>query len=82
MTATIVDLRYKMKDVLKAIERGEVVTVLYRGKPKARILPISREKKPSGLRTHEAFGLWKDREDLRDVAGHVRKLRQGRFRDL
>ena len=82
MTATIVDLRYKMKDVLKAIERGEVVTVLYRGKPKARILPISAERKPPSLRTHEAFGLWKDREDLRDVAGHVRKLRQGRFRDL
>lgn len=82
MTASIVDLRYKMKDVLKAIERGEVVTVLYRGKPKARILPISGEGEPPSLRTHEAFGLWKDRKDLRDVAGHVRKLRQGRFRDL
>ncbi len=82
MTATIVDLRYKMKDVLKAIERGEVVTVLYRGKPKARILPIAGERKPPSIRTHEAFGLWKDREDVRDVATHVRKLRQGRFRDL
>lgn len=30
----------------------------------------------------EAFGLWKDREELRDVSGYVRTLRQGRFRDL
>jgi len=35
MNATIVDLRYRMKDVLRAIDRGETVTVLYRGKVKA-----------------------------------------------
>jgi antitoxin (DNA-binding transcriptional repressor) of toxin-antitoxin stability system len=29
-----------MKDVLKAIDRGETVTVLYRGKEKARLTPI------------------------------------------
>jgi len=40
MKATIVDLRYRMKDVLSAVERGETVTVLYRGKPKAKIVPI------------------------------------------
>ncbi|MCU0869266.1 MAG: hypothetical protein MUF30_06605 [Burkholderiales bacterium] len=26
-----------------------------------------------------AFGMWRDREDLSDVAGHVRKLRAPRF---
>ena len=35
MKATIVDLRYRMKDVLRAIDRGEIVTVLYCGKEKA-----------------------------------------------
>jgi hypothetical protein len=26
-----------------------------------------------------AFGIWRDREDMADVAGHVRKLRQPRY---
>ena len=39
MKATIVDLRYKMKDILKALDRNEAVTVLYHGKTKAVILP-------------------------------------------
>jgi len=82
LNASIVDLRYRMKDVLKAIERGEVVTVLYRGKPKARMVPLSRQREARRLSAHEAFGLWRDRDDLRDVAGQVRKLRQGRLRDL
>jgi antitoxin (DNA-binding transcriptional repressor) of toxin-antitoxin stability system len=39
MNATIVDLRYKMKHVLRAIDRGETVTVLYRGKERAKLIP-------------------------------------------
>ena len=39
MEASIVDLRYRMKDVLRAIDRGETVTVTYRGKEKARLVP-------------------------------------------
>jgi hypothetical protein len=27
-----------------------------------------------------AFGIWRDRDDLSDVAGHVRRLREPRFR--
>ena len=51
------------------------------GKPKARILTIAQ--KPGGeLAESEVFGMWKDRKDLRDVPGYVRKLRQGRFGDL
>ena len=45
MKASVVDLRYRMKDVLAAIDRGETVTVLYRGKEKARLTPIDGEKK-------------------------------------
>jgi antitoxin (DNA-binding transcriptional repressor) of toxin-antitoxin stability system len=73
-----VDLRYRMKDVLKAIDRGETVTVLYRGKEKARLTPIAEEKKGS-LVSHPAFGMWKRRADLKDVTAYVRQLRRGRF---
>ena len=76
MKATIGDLRYRMKDVLSAVERGESVTLLYRGKPKARIVPIAPG---SRLADSDVFGMWKDRKDLRDVPDYVREVRQGRF---
>jgi prevent-host-death family protein len=82
MKATILDLRYRTKDVLKAVERGETVTVLYRGKEKARILPPPSKKQRNSLRNDKAFGLWKDRKDIRNVAAFVRNMRKGRFFDL
>jgi prevent-host-death family protein len=71
-----------MKDVLSAVERGETVIVTYRGKPKARIVPISEKRKSVKMTEHPAFGMWKDREDMKDPAAWVRKLRQGRRFDL
>lgn len=41
MKASIVDLRYKMNDVLKALDRNEQVTILYHGKIKGVIMPTS-----------------------------------------
>ena len=75
MKASIVDLRYRMKDVLKALDRGEPVTVLYRGKEKARLVPIASEKPKMRVEDHPACGMWKDREDMKDPAEWVRKLR-------
>lgn len=83
MNATIVDLRYRMKDVLRAIDRGETVTVLYRGKVKAALTPIS----PPLSTSHEGapktadqplFGLWRERDDLTNPASWIRSLRQPR----
>jgi len=83
MKASIVDLRYRMKDVLKAIDRGEPVTVLYRGKEKAKIVPIKSEKPKTKLEDHPFFGMWADREDMKDPAAWVRKLRsKRRYADL
>ena len=84
MKATTLDLRYKMKDILRAIDRGETVTVLYRGKEKARLVPIDtkpeKEIKPSD---HPFCGMWKDREDMKDPVAYIRKMRDTpRFRDL
>jgi len=57
MKASVVDLRYRMKDVLKALDRGETVTVLYRGKVKARLTPVAAEEKKEKLLSHPAFGM-------------------------
>jgi prevent-host-death family protein len=82
MKATIVDLRYRMKDVLSAVDRGETVTILYRGKPKAKIVPFSKKEVFDKIINDPAFGMWKDREDMRDPSAYVRKIRQGRVFDL
>jgi antitoxin (DNA-binding transcriptional repressor) of toxin-antitoxin stability system len=73
-----------MKDVLRAIDRGETVTVLYRGKEKAKLMPIvpaqgAPNKSTPKTRNQPLFGLWKDREDLTDPASYVRNLRQPRL---
>jgi antitoxin (DNA-binding transcriptional repressor) of toxin-antitoxin stability system len=83
MNATIVDLRYRMKDVLRAIDRGETVTVLYRGKEKAKLTPITpasgQEAAPlPRVQDTPLFGMWKDREDMADPAAWVRKIREPR----
>src|ERR1022692_5092451 len=81
MNATIVDLRYKMKHVLRAIDRGETVTVLYRGKERAKLTPIAQPPGSSAPKTKDQplFGLWKDREDINDPASYLRRLRLPRL---
>ncbi len=83
VNATIVDLRYRMKDVLRAIDRGEAVTVLYRGKPKATLTPFheaSQRPDRRNARTEEQpfFGLWRDREDMEDPDSWLRSVRKPR----
>jgi antitoxin (DNA-binding transcriptional repressor) of toxin-antitoxin stability system len=77
MNATIVDLRYNMKNVLRAIDRGETVTVLYRGKERAKLTPIPPAPSSGAPKTKDQplFGLWKDREDMSDPASYLRHLR-------
>jgi antitoxin (DNA-binding transcriptional repressor) of toxin-antitoxin stability system len=79
MKASIVDLRYHMKDVLRAIDRGETVTVLYRGKEKAHLVPIAvKGKKTTKPSDHPACGIWADREDMADPVAYVRKMRSAK----
>ena len=54
MKASVVDLRYKMKDVLKALRRRESVEVLYHGKPIASIVPLKNKVHKKDLRNHPA----------------------------
>ena len=77
MNATIVDLRYKMKHVLRVIDRGETVTVLYRGKERAKLMPIAPAPVGGAPKTKDQplFGFWKDREDISDPASYLRHLR-------
>ena len=83
MKAGIVDLRRRTREILRALERNESVTILYRGKEKGVIHPSrgGRAQAPS-ITEHPAFGMWRDREDMRDVRRVVRDLRKGRAHDV
>lgn len=78
MEATVVDLRYRMNDVLKALERSESVSVLYRGKVKGVIRPAGRvcERRP---RDHAFFGSKVSGESVEKT---VERIRRERYRDL
>lgn len=82
MKATIVDLRTRMHDVLKALDRNETVEILYHGKVKGIIHPVSTapKKKKLKIQDHPFFGMTAD--DPRSVEEIMDELRGGRFRDL
>ena len=76
MEASIIDLRYKMKDVLEALERREAVKILYHGKLKGTIVPASGSKK-SSMTDHPFFGM--RREEKESVPELIDRLRKGRY---
>lgn len=79
MKASILDMRRRMKDVLRALDQNEPVTVFYRGRKKAVIYPATAAQgKGARVSNHPAFGMWKDRKDMEDVRGAVRGLRKAR----
>jgi prevent-host-death family protein len=81
--ASILDLRRRMSDVLQALDRNEPVTISYRGRPKAVLVPAStRGGERRSVASLAGFGMWKDHAGLHDVAAHVRNLRQGRVHGL
>ena len=76
MEASIIDLRYKMKDVLEALERREAVKILYHGKVKGTIVPASGSQK-TRMADHPFFGMRKfEKESVPEL---IDRLREGRY---
>jgi antitoxin (DNA-binding transcriptional repressor) of toxin-antitoxin stability system len=85
MKASVVELRYKMKEVLAALDRNETVTITYRGRDRAKLVPIRKGvggKQRVSAAEHPACGMWKDREDMKDVHAWLRRTRRRRYGDL
>jgi antitoxin (DNA-binding transcriptional repressor) of toxin-antitoxin stability system len=78
MKATIVDLRYRMNDVLKALERSEDVNILYHGRVKG-ILTTKRPRQTGKVAEHAFFNMRRRRGS---IDSDMEALRGGRYRDL
>ncbi len=78
MKASIVDLRYRMNDILRALERNEDVSILSRGRLKGVIKPAGGD---TSLRVqeHPFFNMLTASETADD---QMDRLRGGRYRDL
>ena len=78
MKASVVDIRYKMNDILKALDRNEDVELLYRGKPKG-VLTATRPAASGRVVDHPFFNM---APSLGTVEEEMIQLRGGRYRDL
>ena len=76
MEATTKDLRLHTKAVLSATARGEEVTITYRGKACAILVPLASDTPADGA--NPLFGLWQDEQVDQEVDDLVRRLRQPR----
>ena len=79
MVVTTKQLRVQSGRILSQVNKGLDVTITYRGKPSAKIVPII-QKTPLDTKNTEdlLFGIWKERKDLNDVDQYVRNMRKGR----
>jgi prevent-host-death family protein len=78
LKATAKDLRFNSKELLESVRRGEEIIITFRGKPCAKLIPISESPK-NKQRENALFGIWQDYDFTKDVNDYVRSLRRGRF---
>ncbi len=76
MKASVVDLRYRMNDILKAVDRNEEVTILYHGKVKGVIKP-NCSKARKRISDHPFFKMLPSKKTVAEV---MADLRGGRYR--
>ena len=79
MKASVVDLRYKMNEVLKALDRREKVTLIYHGKVKGTIVP-TKSGQMTTVAEHPFFNM--AGEESKTVDRQMDALRGSRFNDI
>jgi prevent-host-death family protein len=82
MKAKIVDLRYKTKDVMDSLQRGEPVEITNRGKLQGIIQPVKKKGgKEASMRVqeHPFFGSARSGKAQPSVEVQVDALRETRY---
>jgi len=80
MEITVEALKIQPDEIISHVGLGYNVTIMYKGKAYAKIIPFDDEDTETELddSENELFGLWKDRSEVNDVALYVQTMRQGR----
>lgn len=78
MKATIVDLRYRMKEVLRALKRKESVHILYHGQEAGVIIPAKSSARSKASK-HAFFGCADPSKKKESVEAMMIKLRGSRY---
>ena len=75
MKASMLDLRRRMRDVLRALDRNESVTIYYRGKEKAVLSPSRQRTGKSVMVTYAEFiqGV-RNRQELKKIKNLLNDL--------
>ena len=77
MKATAKDLRFRTKELLETVSRGEEVVIICKGKPCAKLVSYDKE---NGKNTQDdLFGMWKDYDKFSNVNEYIRSKRKGSF---
>jgi len=73
INATVNDLRYRVKTLLKEISLGQEVIIISRGKSIAKLIAIEDENCLD--HEDELFGIWADHKPSEDVDAYIRAIR-------
>jgi prevent-host-death family protein len=79
MIATAKDLRFHSKELLDTARRGEEVLITYRGKPYAKLVPVTGEIDLTQNLGNHLFGMWADNSEVADVEAFVDSARESRI---
>ncbi|WP_347331322.1 type II toxin-antitoxin system Phd/YefM family antitoxin [Marinimicrobium locisalis] len=77
MEATTIDLRLHTKSLMAAVSRGEEVIISYRGKRRAKLVPLD-DTASERASVNPLFGLWASDKEQPSVEEQVRQLCQPR----
>jgi prevent-host-death family protein len=78
MEITTKQLRIQPGRIISQVNNGQEITITYRGKACAKIIPIRDKQSINEEADNELFGMWKDRKDMENVEQYVRSMRKGR----
>lgn len=77
MKASVMDLRYRTKDVLRALEANEEIILTHRGAEKGKIVPLEAPGLSlTSISGHPAVGMWSgDSEPVPEMIARLRSPR-------
>jgi len=78
MVVTAKQLRLETSRILRKVQQVGSLTVTLRGKPVAKLSSLNA-KRPMRVEDHPAFGMYADREDMKDIYAWLKKIRTPRY---